>query len=153
MNNIIKQLNEKEIKLACEIANNIYGEFIEPDNLCRVYAPTLKHQIKKDMASLTVELQMIASEILMKIQWEHHKPTDQPDSHHKVHTKIGNIYCKLSQVDYGEKVGLFKLITMHKHEFRNGQDVVFGEFEDLIDKAHIFSIWFDPNITHIINNN
>ena len=171
MENVIKQLNEEEIKLACKIANNITnvrdaGIYVEPHNLDGICAPALKQQIKDDIGSLTAKAQMVANEILMKIKWEYHDEDQNLDNlrrrnknvklalkEFEIHTKVGGIYCNLVQVDYGVLTGLFKLITICGHDFQNGRDIILGEFEDLLDKEHSRVIWFDPNITHAINNN
>ena len=150
---VIEQLNIEEIRLACEIANRIEDAyvFVEVNTLEFVNTDSLVNQINKDMENLSSVKKMIANSILMKIQWS--CGVEKASNKFNVHTKVGDIYPKISQIKYEAKIGLFKLIGISGHKIVNGEDVIFGTFTDLINKDNVFTIWFNPVTTYIINNN
>lgn len=163
MHKVIEQLDDTEIKVICKVANDLMGADIyhEKNDIIDLCAPSLDEHIKEIYSKLSGMERLIANNILMKIQWEYHHNTVGEsdmieDDSYTISTRVGNIYPMLS-LHCGNslkiKTGLFKLNALCGYNIKNGQDIVLGEFIDLIDPSHTFTIWFYPAITHSIINN
>lgn len=179
---IKQELTQDEKAFACIVAQKSLGLPTPIENLMMIDPKALeKHLLDEFDNNLSPEEIILAGEILMKLRSWYGRDTigfypDDPmdddaerDMYYdniqddmledtipyqfEVRTKIGDIYRAIEIVDYEPRIGLYKLITICKSDVKNGQDVIFGEFEDLIIKGNSFCVWFYPNTTYAVNHN